>query len=274
MTTLLRLKAGLFDRPIPVDAASLSPDRTAGLAARAIADLPLLVGCRTERTGDLFDIEEAGSEDLVIEGDLASFSRLGAGMTRGRLTLRGNAGPRAGSGMSGGILHIEGDAAAHAGEGMRGGALLVDGSAGDHLGAPLAGHAHGVNRGAILVRGGAGAMAGFRMRRGTIVIAGDAGPGAGTAMLAGSLFVFGSLGIGAGALMRRGTILTTRPHDPASVFPESGLSRFSYLALYYDALEAAGIVLPAGARHAAYRRHVGDLSGAGRGEILVMEPSS
>ena len=274
MTTLLRLKAGLFDRPIPVDAASLSPDRIAGLAPRAIADLPLLVGRGTERTGDLFDIDGAGSEDLAIEGDLASFSRLGAGMTRGRLTLRGDVGPRAGSGMSGGILHVEGNAAARAGEGMRGGALLVDGSAGDDLGAPLAGQAHGVNRGTILVRGGAGALAGFRMRRGTIVIVGDAGPGAGTAMLAGSVFVFGSLGRGAGALMRRGTILTTGPYLPAPVFAEAGLSRFSYLALYYDALEAAGVALPAGARRASYRRHVGDLSGAGQGEILVMDRSS
>jgi formylmethanofuran dehydrogenase subunit C len=112
------------------------------------------------------------------------------------------------------------------------------------------------------------------MRRGTIVIVGDAGPGAGTAMLAGSLFVFGFLGRGAGALMQRGTILTTRPYRPAPVFAEAGLSRWPYLALYYDALEAAGLVLPAGARHAAYRRHVGDLSGAGRGEILVMDRSS
>jgi hypothetical protein len=74
--------------------------------------------------------------------------------------------------------------------------------------------------------------------------------------------------------MKRGTILTTRPHDPSPVFPEAGHSRWPYLALYYDALEAAGLVLPAGARHAAYRRHVGDLSGAGRGEILVMDRSS
>jgi len=274
MTTTLRLKTGLFDRPIPVDAASLSPDHTAGLTVREIADLPILVGRTTERAGDLFDIEGAGSEDLMIEGDLGSFSRLGAAMTRGRLTLSGAVGPRAGSGMSGGILRIEGDTASHAGEGMRGGALLVEGSAGVFLGAPLAGHAHGVNRGTILVRGDAGAMAGFRMRRGTIVIKGDAGPGAGTAMLAGSLFVLGRLGEGSGALMQRGTIMTARPFDPPATFLESGRSRWPYLGLYYDALEAAGVVLPAGARTAEYRRHVGDLSSAGQGEILILEAAS
>jgi formylmethanofuran dehydrogenase subunit C len=272
MTTVLRLKPGILDRPIPVDAASLSPDRAAGLTAHEVSELPLLVGRTEERAGDLFDVDGAGSEDLVLEGDLSCFSRLGAGMARGRLTVRGSAGPRAGSGMSGGLLRIEGDAASRAGEGMRGGALVIEGSAGDHIGAPLAGQSHGMNRGTILVLGDAGAMAGFRMRRGTIVITGDAGPGAGTAMLAGSLFVFGRLGAGAGALMRRGTIVTARPFDPLSVFPEEGRSRRPWLTLYYDAIEAAGVGLPAGARAAEYRRHVGDISGAGQGEILVMEP--
>jgi formylmethanofuran dehydrogenase subunit C len=274
MTTVLRLKPGLFDWPVPIDASSLSPDRTAGRSAREIADLPVLVGRDTARAGDLFEIEGAGSGDLTIEGDLAAFSRLGAGMTGGRLVVRGRAGPRAGSGMRGGLLRIEGDAAVRAGEGMRGGALIVDGSAGDLLGAPIEGEAHGLKRGAILVRGAAGAMCGFRMRSGTIAIAGDAGAGAGTAMIAGSLFVLGHLGPGAGALMRRGTLLTARPFEPLPVFPAAGRSRCPYLALYYDALEAAGLNLPPGLRAAEYRRHVGDLSGAGQGEILIMEPTA
>jgi len=93
-------------------------------------------------------------------------------------------------------------------------------------------------------------------------------------MVAGSLFVLGRLGEGAGALMQRGTILTARPFEPLPVFPEAGRSRWPYLGLYYDAFEAAGVALPPGARTAEYRRHVGDLSGAGQGEILILEPRS
>jgi len=271
MTTRLRLKPGSHDRPIPVDAASLSPDRIAPLSARQVADLPLVVGKGTERAGDLLEVEGDGSEDVLIEGDLSTFSRLGAGMSHGRLTIQGATGPRAGSGMRGGVLRILGDAASHAGEGMRGGALLIEGSAGAHLAAPLTGESHGLNRGTILVRGETGAMAGFRLRRGTLVIVGDAGAGAGTAMLAGSLFVFGRLGEGAGALMRRGTIVALRTHRPLPVFLPAGRSRWPWLRLYYDALEAAGVALPPGARAGVYARHVGDVSSEGRGEILILE---
>ena len=271
MSLFLRLKPGLFDRPIPVDAASLSPDRLAGLTARQVGHLPLVVGARTERAGDLFDIEGRVGAEVTIEGDLQAFSRIGAFMSRGRLTIRGHVGPRAGSGMRGGALRIQGSVAAHAGEGMRGGALVVDGSAGAFLGAPLLGEPHGLQGGVLLVRGNAGRMAGFRMRRGTMVVLGDAGPGAGTAMIAGSLFAFGRLGRGAGALMRRGTIVALAPHDPLPVFLDAGRSRAPWLRLYYDALTRAGIALPPVARDGVYTRHVGDVSGGGRGEILVLD---
>ncbi len=271
MTTLLRLKPWAFGAAMPVEAGSLSPDRVAGLDSKALAALPIHVGNQACTAGELFDITGRGSDDVVLEGELGRFSHLGAGMSRGRLTVRGPAGPRAGSGLRGGELWIAGSAGPYAGEGMRGGRLRIDGSAGDHLAAPLPGRPHGLNRGTILVLGSAGALAGFRMRRGTIVIAGEAGPGAGTAMLAGSLFLLGGVGPGAGALMQRGTIVTARRCTTLPTFRSSGSGSFPWLRLYYDALRALQVPLPAAIDGARYERRVGDLSGGGQGEILMLE---
>jgi formylmethanofuran dehydrogenase subunit C len=266
----MKMKASAAGRRLPVDGSVICPDRIAGLGRRETGDLPILVGNRRERLGDLLEIEGEGSEEIEVEGDLSSWGRVGAGMSRGRLTVRGPVGPRAGSGMRGGALIVEGDAADYAGEGMRGGLLRIRGDAGAHLAAPLPGRRHGAKGGTILVEGNAGEMAGFLMRRGTIVVAGDAGPAAGCAMLAGSLFVFGRLGPGAGALMRRGTIVSLLPCDVLPVFLPTGPSRQSFLNLYYDPIEAAGISVPPAARAGWYHRHVGDISGSGKGEILVL----
>jgi formylmethanofuran dehydrogenase subunit C len=242
----------------------------AGLDRADVARLPILVGRRAEPLGDLFAIggDGGGGDDIVVEGDLASFERVGAGMTRGRLTVRGPVGARAGSGMSGGVLAVEGSAGARAGEGMRGGALLVGGSAGAHLAAPLPGRL-GLDRGTIVVRGSAGPMAAFRMRRGLVGIGGDAGPGAGTSLIAGSLFILGKAGAGAGALMRRGTIVLFHAYDPLAVFRPGGGRRFPFLRLYADALAAAGLPLLPGSGEATYARFTGDVSGGGKGEILI-----
>ncbi len=271
LTLRLRSDAG----GLPVDAASLSPDRIAGLPRSEVERLPLLAGSRRVALGELFEVEGEtrgeATDEIVVEGDLRSSARIGAGMSRGRLTVRGPAGARAGSGMSGGTLVIDGSAGPYAGEGMTGGLLRIRGGAGDHLAAPLPGARRGMNRGAILVEGNAGEMAAFRMRRGTIVIGGEAGPGAACAMLAGTLVVLGRLGAGAGALMRRGTIVALGPAEPLPVFLDAGRQAYPFLNIFYDAIEAAGIRLPAAARRGLYRRRVGDISDLGKGEILTLE---
>jgi formylmethanofuran dehydrogenase subunit C len=269
MATVLTLRAA--PPAAPVDGSVLSPDRLAGLAARDLERLPMQVGNRRAGLGDLFAVRGDGSDAIEIEGDLSAFSLIGAGMTRGRLTVRGLVGPRAGSGMTGGALTVEGDAAGHTGEGMRGGLLRLRGAAGDNLAAPPPGRQHGMNRGTILVEGNVGAMAGFRMRRGTLVVTGDCGPGAACGMLGGTLIVLGRLAPGAGALMRRGTIVALGPRELLPVFPDTGVFKCHFLNLYYDPIARAGLRLPTGARAGSYRRHVGDISGSGQGEILALE---
>jgi len=277
MNARLTLRPATLPEGIPVDGSCLCPDRIAPLDAAALARLPVLVGNRAEALGDLFSIaiapgngeRDAAAVRLEIEGDLRRFARIGAGMTAGRLLLRGDAGDAVGSGQEGGVLRIAGGTGARAGEGHRGGALLIDGRAGDDLGAPLPGSPHGIGGGVLVARGGAGPGAARRMRRGIAVIGGDCGPGAGLEMLAGTLVLLGSAGAGLGALMKRGTIVVQEAIEPLPVFAPGGEGRFSFLRLYHDALVAAGIALPRDFALTPRRRFVGDVSGGGLGEILT-----
>ncbi len=286
MSLRLTLRPWPFPPGMEAEAPDLLPERLAGMSRQAIAELPVRIGRRTERVGELFDIDgtlaggagapaagvlaaPAGGE-VVLSGDLLPFARLGAGMTSGRMRVTGPAGPCAGAGMRGGRLEIEADAGGRAGEGMTGGALVVRGSAGDDLGGPAPAATRGVNRGVILVAKNAGARAGRRMRRGVIAIGGEAGPLLGTEMLAGTIVVLGRAAEGVGTWMKRGTIvLGDGPVPAAPAFAASGSGRFSFWSLYDGALRAAGVPLPEAWRAARFRRFVGDRSGAGLGEILV-----
>ncbi|HET8947319.1 MAG TPA: formylmethanofuran dehydrogenase subunit C [Candidatus Polarisedimenticolia bacterium] len=280
MSLRLTLRAWPFPPGMEAEAPDLLPERLAGLSREKIGALPVRVGRRTERLGDLVDVDgapgAAASADhgagraFVLSGDLRPFARLGAGMTAGRMIVEGHAGPCAGAGMRGGRLEIEGDAGRRAGEGMTGGILVVRGSAGDDLGGAGPAAARGLNRGAIFVAGNAGARAGRRMRRGLIAIGGEAGPLLGTEMLAGTIVVLGRAGDGAGTWMRRGTIVLGAGPVPSSpAFAAAGSLRFSFWSLYDEALRAAGVPLPESWRGGRFRRFVGDRSGAGLGEILV-----
>jgi len=271
MPTSLKLKTRTAAPAAPIDASSLCPDRLAGRPRREVELLPILVGRSSVPLGELFEVSGDGDEEIEVEGDLSSFARVGASMSRGSLRVHGEVGPRAGAEMRGGTLMVEGRAGDYAGEGMRGGLLRIRGDAGEHLAAPSPGSARGMNRGTILIGGNAGRMAAMRMRRGLIAIAGDLGDGAACGMLAGTLFVFGRTGGGAGALQRRGTILGLSGLDPLPTFEPVGPFRFTFLEIFFDALVSIGFAVPQRARRAPYLRYVGDRSGGGVGEILVPE---
>src|SRR5262245_19193296 len=269
MTTSLRLKSRGAAPKAPVDASCLCPDRLAGLPRREVELQPIQVGRSRVPLGELFEVAGDGVESIEVDGDLASFARVGESMSRGSLRVRGAVGPRAGALMRGGTLGVEGSAGDYAGEGMKGGLLRVRGDAGDHLAAPSPGSARGMNRGTILIDGNAGRLAAMRMRRGLIAVAGDLGEGAACGMLAGTVLVFGRAGPGAGALLRRGTILGLSGLDLLPTFESAGPFRFPFLEIFFDGLEAIGVPVPPRARRSPYVRHVGDLSGGGVGEILV-----
>src|SRR5262249_37448621 len=94
---LKRIMVLLMEKPpslhasaeIPREAECITPDNLAG----KIAALPVQHGNAEVALGEFFTVEgDAGDSDVVLDGDCSRVKWLGAGMTTGRLTIRGNAG--------------------------------------------------------------------------------------------------------------------------------------------------------------------------------------
>lgn len=258
---------------LPVEAESISPDRFEGLSRAELAALPLLVGRRKRRIGDLFEVEGEGSDHLVLEGDLGHVKRIGEAMSRGKIEIRGRVGMHLGARMSGGEIEVQGDVEAWAGAHMRGGLLRVRGSAGPMLGAAYTGERLGMRGGVILVEGSAGIRAGERMRRGLVVIGGDAGDLAGARMVAGSLICLGRLGARPGANMKRGTLVSLGGLREG-VLPTFNLActfHPVFLRYYWLWLQQMGVPVAEQMVEGRYRRYTGDLNTIGKGEILVYD---
>src|SRR5215510_11530941 len=122
---------------VPLEAEVLSPDVLGTLAQEEIRALPVFLGKRQHRLDAFFDVEGAASDELVIRGDAGKVKWIGRGMTRGRITIHGNAGDWVGAEMSGGLIHIRGNAGGQIGaayrgslSGMKDGTILIGGSAG------------------------------------------------------------------------------------------------------------------------------------------------
>jgi formylmethanofuran dehydrogenase subunit C len=260
----------LRDAPLaPVDAGVLTPDRLAGLSRSEIERLELRHGNRAAPVGELFEVSGDGEEDVRVEGH-ARLQRVGAGMTGGRLTLSGSAGPHTGARMTGGELLVEGDAGDWAGAGMRGGRLVVRGSAGRRLGAEHAGVR--MRGGEILVHGDAGDEVGAGLRRGLIAVAGRVGAGAGVRALAGTIVALGGLGAHPGLAMRRATIVAPPPVAPPPTYALACSYRPPFLSICLRRLRALGLSVGEEWLAARYARWSGDRLDLGRAEILVLEP--
>jgi formylmethanofuran dehydrogenase subunit C len=256
----------------PVLAEALSPDRLAGLARIEIERLELRHGNRPTALGELFDVSGAGEEDVWVAGDLARVANVGAGMTRGRLTIAGNAGPHVGAGMRDGEIVVEGDAGDHAGADMRGGRLVVRGSAGRRLGAAYVGERAGMRGGEIVVHGDAGEEAGAGLRRGLIAVAGRTGPAAGLSALAGTLVAFGALDALPGAGMRRASIVAMTAATLLPTYTRACTYRPPFLRLCLRRLRALGLPVTDAHIEGRYTRWSGDGLDLRRGEILILEP--
>src|SRR5258707_1104956 len=187
--------------PVPLEAEILSPDHIAGLDNAAIRALPVFLGKRQVRVDDFFTVEgEAGDgaagDELEIRGDAAKVKWIGRGMTRGRITVQGNAGMHLGAYMKGGTIEVTGNASDWVGAEMTDGLIRIRGNAGGQVGGAYRGSLKGMRDGTILIEGSAGVEVGTRMRRGIIVVkrarggfpgftmkGGDNLPGSGSAVL-------------------------------------------------------------------------------------------
>jgi formylmethanofuran dehydrogenase subunit C len=261
---------------VPVEAECITPENLAGKSVAEIERLKVQHGNRQEPLAEFFTVRgDCSDSEILLEGDASRVKWIGASMTRGRVTVRGNVGTHLGSDMIGGQIVVHGNAGDWVGAEMRGGFIQVHGSAGHQVGAAYRGSRRGMRGGTILVHGSAGNEIGSTMRRGLIAIGDNAGDFAGVSMIAGTIFLFGSPGIRTGAGMKRGTIAvmkgSTGGGEP-DLLPTFRLDceyQPVFMRLYLAALRRAGFPFPGEVQLGSFRRYSGDLVALGRGEILV-----
>ena len=189
---------------VPLEAEVLSPDVTAELSNDAIRALPVYLGKRQRRVDDFFDVDGASSDQITIQGDASRVKWIGRAMTRGRITVAGNAGMHLGAYMSGGTIEVSGNGSDWVGAEMSGGLIRIGGNAGGQIGAAYRGSNSGMRDGTILVGGGAGLEVGMRMKRGIIAIRGPVRDFAGLQMKGGTIVLGSGAELRTGAWMMRG----------------------------------------------------------------------
>src|SRR6266852_9970737 len=95
---------------VPLEAEMLSPDAIAPLTIEEIRALPVYLGKRQRRVDDFFTVEGEPGDELEIRGDARRVKWIGRGMTRGRITILGDAGMHVGAHMNGGTIEVSGNA--------------------------------------------------------------------------------------------------------------------------------------------------------------------
>jgi formylmethanofuran dehydrogenase subunit C len=258
---------------IPVEAECLTPDNLTGKTGAEISALPLQHGNAQVPLAEFFSVAgDAADENILIEGDCSRVKWIGASMTRGRITIHGNAGMHLGAEMAGGEIELHGNAGDWVGAEMRGGRIHVRGHAGHLVGAAYRGSRAGMRGGVILVDGNAGNEIGGTMRRGLIAIGGDTGDFVAVSLIAGTVFVFGKPGIRLGAGMKRGTVALfgERP-QLLSTFRFDCVYRPVFMNVYLRQLRNWGFPVREEICQGAYRRYSGDLVALGKGEILAWQ---
>lgn len=197
---------------LPIDGQVISPDNFAGGTLEEIEGLPLLVGNRERRLGDIFEIsgtpaERAAEQAIVIIGHTRSFRWIGRRMTGGLIRLEGDAGFNLGEEMVGGAIMVQGNVEDWLGCSMRGGVIEVRGDAGNQVGASIRGKGKGMAGGTIVIHGDAGYEVGSWMEGGLIHIVGNVDQFAGVHMGGGEILIEGDSEGRLGANMRNGKIV-------------------------------------------------------------------
>ena len=264
------IRLTLKEQPVvPLEAEVLSPDVLAVLSHDAIRALPVHLGKRQRRVDDFFTVEGEASDELEISGDATKVKWIGRGMTRGRITIAGNAGMHLGAYMKGGTIDVSGNTTDWLGAEMSGGLIRIRGNAGGQVGAAYRGSPSGMTDGTILVEGSAGLEVGMRMKRGIIALGGAVRDFAGLQMKGGTIILREGAELRTGAWMMRGTIVSLKPILLLPTFAPAAMYNPTFLRLYARHLAQLGFSLPYDDQDGVYQRYTGDASVPGRGEILV-----
>jgi formylmethanofuran dehydrogenase subunit C len=254
-----------------IDVAPLTPNQLAGKPLAEIAALPLQTGNRQVRVDEAFTLEGDETASLVFRGATGKLDCIGRGMTEGDIRVEGDAGSYLGLHMRGGRITVTGSVDAYAACEMKNGTVVIHGNAGDFLGAALPGNKKGMAGGVVVVKGNAGDRVGDHLRRGSILIEGHAGAYLGSRMTAGTIGVLGRVGPHPGYAMGRGTLLLVQaPESIPPTFNDCGAHTLGFIPLLLKSY--AGLDTPFSGladRLRRVRRYAGDMSGLGKGEILV-----
>lgn len=193
----------------PVAASCISPDFFETKSVSEVEALVIWEGNRQKTLDELFKVQKVSDveADITINGNVGELREIGAAMTKGSITIRGDAGMHLGKEMKAGKITVLGNAGTWTGSMMTGGEIEIHGDAGDFLAAPYWGTRRGMKGGKITVHGNAGNEVGSFMKDGVIKICGTAGQFAGFRMSGGTIYVRGSCGSRVGACMTDGRII-------------------------------------------------------------------
>lgn len=256
-----------------VDARALQPALLCPMEPGQVLRMALPYGRESVPVGEWFDLVSEAVDDaaprLRLEGELARFDCIGAGLAAGVIEVHGPVGDCAGLAMTGGELQVHGAARDLAGCAMRGGLLEVRGDVGDFAASALPGAIDGMAGGTLHVHGNAGARLADRMRRGTVVVHGDAGDFLASRMVAGTLALGGRCGAHAGWAMRRGSLVFVgeAPQPPSTFVPVHSDVQVIWQLLARDLARFGGRFEELTFR--SVKRWVGDLAVQGQGEWLL-----
>lgn len=229
-------------------------------------------GNQTLALAELFDIAQGdgAADELVFEGDLSRFDRIGWQMTSGSIVVDGNAGDYAGACMTGGAITVRGHAGDLAACEMAGGSLTIDGNAGDFAASTLPGSMDGMRGGSFIVKGHAGARFADRMRRGSALVFGNAGDFVASRMVAGTVAIGGTAGAHVGYGMRRGSVVLAgaAPQIAPTFVPALVDAAVFWQLLSRDLARHGGPFATLPSRRIT--RHLGDLAAGGKGELILV----
>ena len=256
---------------VPLEAEVISPDKVGGLSNAEIGALTVYHGKRQVPLSEFFDVEGERSDELEIHGDCNKVRWIGREMTKGSITIHGNAGMHLGAYMKNGRIEVHGDGSDWIGAEMKNGFIHVHGNAGGQIGAAYRGALSGMKNGTIIVDGSAGLEVGMRMRRGTIILGGVARDFCGLQMKGGTIILREGAEIRTGAWMQRGTIISLKPLQMMPTFSYSNDFNPTFLNVYARQLKDIGVDLPFERSAGTYQRYAGDHSVPGKGEILVWQ---
>lgn len=150
----------------------------------------------------------------------------------------------------------------HIGYQMKSGQIVIEGDAGDFIGAAMQG-------GVLICKGNVGERAGDTMRRGMLLIEGDAGEYCASTMKAGTLGVLGKTGARLGYGMKRGTLLLANPPVTQATWLDCGWHTLPFLNILYKSFKTLDSKF-ASLTQMRVQRWMGDISGLGKAEILVL----